>query len=98
MAQKNNGGENSDFEGVSGKTWSGTWCFDGEFVVRCVADVVFWMVSFRGSKNVPVFRDLFFQAEIGRLATSFCGLRVRAKVTRRRRVSLRRRVIVLRLG
>jgi hypothetical protein len=38
------GGESGEFagffEGVGEKWVSKTWCFDGEFVVRCVADVV----------------------------------------------------------
>jgi hypothetical protein len=37
-----NEGENSDFEWGLGRNLVG--CFDGEVVVRCVVNVVFWTV------------------------------------------------------
>jgi hypothetical protein len=36
------------FRGIFEKTGDTTWCFDGQFVVRCMVNVVFWMVCFKG--------------------------------------------------
>jgi hypothetical protein len=36
------------FEGGSEKTTDLVWCFDGEFVVSCVADVVVRQPTFHG--------------------------------------------------
>jgi len=54
-----------NLKGVSGKTWSETWCFDGEVVVGCVVNVVFWMVCFWGSKDVTRFEIYFWARLVG---------------------------------
>jgi hypothetical protein len=80
-----------------GKTWSGTWCFDGEFVVRCVVDVVFWMVCFWGPKNVTDF-EIYFSGRDWKVEDVPLRLECRGKsYPSAKKVSLRRRVIVLRL-
>jgi hypothetical protein len=40
------GAENPVFQGFFAKSDLKTWCFDGEFVVRCVVNVVLLIVGF----------------------------------------------------
>lgn len=49
------------FQGISGKGSVLWWFFDGEHVVDCVANVVFWQSLFRGEKIRQVFRIYFLQ-------------------------------------
>jgi len=48
LAKKVLGGKTLTFRGIFEKTGAKTWCFGGQFVVRCVVNVVFWMVCFEG--------------------------------------------------
>jgi hypothetical protein len=46
LQEKFGGVKTRILKGFLGKTWSETWCFGGVVVVRCVVDMVFWMVYF----------------------------------------------------
>jgi hypothetical protein len=47
------------FQGFFEKDGAKAWCFDGQFVVRCVVKVVFWMVYLRVEKWDRLLRFIF---------------------------------------
>jgi hypothetical protein len=44
--EKIRGGAKCEISGVFAKAGGKTWCFDGQFVVGCVVNVVVWMTNF----------------------------------------------------
>ena len=62
------------FEGGSGKMTDLVWCFGGEFVVDCVANVVSSRTTFEVGKIRHVFQLYFLVAcDDGKIILSFDG-------------------------
>jgi hypothetical protein len=72
-AQKNVTTKTWIFQGFLEKYGAKTWCFGGQFVVRCVVKVVFWMVRFGRIKMGHVV-EIYFWTRVERM------IRVRQKL------------------
>jgi hypothetical protein len=57
------GSANPVFQGFFEKNGAKAWCFDGQFVVRCVVKMAFWMVAFESRKMGQAFEIYFLGKE-----------------------------------